>query len=54
MWGAGGISGYVIYEYIDSVPLVRKIMTICAPACISGEFQYHKSFIGGGEVMLDV
>ena len=31
-----------------------KIMAICSPACVSDEFQYHKGFIGEGEMMLAV
>lgn len=46
--------GNLAYEYLDSFPLVMKIMTICSPACVSDEFQYHKSFIGKGEMMLAV
>lgn len=46
--------GNFAYEYLDSFPLVMKIMAICSPACVSDEFQYHKSFIGKGEMMLAV
>lgn len=31
-----------------------KIMAICSPAYVSDKFQYHKSFIGEGEMMLAV
>ena len=54
MWGVGNTSEHFIYEYLNSFPLVMKITAICSPAHISDEFQYHKSFTGGGEMMLVV
>lgn len=48
MWQAGGTSGHFTDEYLDSFPLVMKIMAICSPAGFQMNFNIIKAFLWEG------